>query len=223
MNLIGSLSELLVMGCLLCGCHTAATKRQASVKEQLPTTARQVEAERQPGVRRPGAKIAIITNATAVITQRITTARDDATNRQPHVLNLGGGSNLSIYHAPNSTPVHIAFARWEEDDDGSTNAVFRVANSDPCAILLWNIRVEVWSEGSKNDAPGWKTLWSDYPNGPSHYNAGAVAEFEVERPTSARWRAAIIYSKEQVDMKPPKGMDKAFADDFEVIGEEIRE
>jgi hypothetical protein len=214
---------LLLAAWVMCGCHTKVAATDRPIDKETHTVKIPPDIFREEMDYHPAVEIARVSNVTAVVEGKITTAKEDATNRQPHGVNLGNGSKLLILHPANSTPVHVAFARWEQAYDGSTNAVFRVTNSDACWIMVWNFRVEVWWDGK--DSPGWRTLWSNYPAGQFRHPPGAVAEFKVSPPDpdSSRWRTAIIYSKEQVGEIPPKGTERVFADDFEVISEELRE
>jgi len=193
---------------LMCGCHTNVTATGRPVDKEPHAVKIPPDIFREEMDYHPAVEIARVSNVTALVEGKITTAKEDATNRQPHTVKLGGRSNLLIMHLPNSTPVHVAFARWERDAYGSTNAVFRVTNSDACWIMIWNFRVEVWWDGK--DSPGWRTLWSNYPAGQFRHPPGAVAEFKVSPPApdSSRWRMAIIYSKEQVGEIPQNGSER---------------
>ena len=96
-------------------------------------------------------------------------------------------------------------------------AWMRVTNLEPCAILIWNARVQVPSKGKGTDGFGWETTYDDYP-GPNigTLDSGATGEVRVTISEEGPWRVCLLYSKEK-DGKALAKDASSFTDSNETI------
>lgn len=116
-------------------------------------------------------------------------------NFKPYYLRAGGPQSVTlITNAPESNRVSISLVTGTDE-----NPVFRLANGEGHTILLWNVRVQVRSEGSGTDGFGWDTVSDDYPDGQAKFSPGESGTFRVQNPREIPWRVCIIYSTDWAD------------------------
>jgi hypothetical protein len=112
----------------------------------------------------------------------------------------------------------VAISRAFRKPDGVT--YFTITNSESVPILLWNVRVQVKTNGSEGNPDGWKTVSSDYPSCVSGIPAGTTGDACVVPPSRAPWRVALLYSpysSHSLDGQPIPNFPPHLLGDHEII------
>lgn len=139
--------------------------------------------------------------------------RPRASGQVYHVRAGGPHNYVAITNAAGSNLVSIAWSDWKEGD-----AMFRITNREPHAVLLWNVRVQVKAKNGGTDGLGWETVYDEYPtatpnaNG-SRYLPGGIGELRVPPPDEVPWRICVLYS---IDWKDE---GKTFSGNYEAISQ----
>lgn len=131
-----------------------------------------------------------------------------------YTLNAGGPhAFVGARRAPATNSVSIGFHELE-----GNQAWIKVTNSEPCAVLVWNVRVQVPSKnkGKGTDGFGWDTIHDDYPKGDSRLNSGATGKVLVPIQFEGSWRVCVLFSKE-IHGKPEAVSPTQFDGTLEVI------
>jgi hypothetical protein len=146
--------------------------------------------------------------------------RDLETSDQRYMVRAGGPHTfVPVTGANEADQVRVTFNRFDTGPHHQEIAVFTVANRERRRILLWNVRIQVPSEGSGTDGLGWNTVHDDYPIGTATTHSarllpGATGEFWVKPPDAERWRVCFLYSKEMDD-------GSGFSGNYEAVSGEI--
>lgn len=110
----------------------------------------------------------------------------------------------------------VAMSRAFKKPD-NTYAYFTITNSESVPILLWNVRVQVMTNGSGGNPGGWKTVSSDYPSCVSGIPAGTTGDACVLPPSRAPWRVALLYTPQSLDGRPIANFPPHLRGDHEII------
>lgn len=134
-----------------------------------------------------------------------------------------GGAFIPLSKATPSNPVSFALDHWaKQGTDAESLAVFRLTNSSPGSILLWNVRVQNSTTDVAVTPSGWETIQDDYPSATTAVcEAGSSIEFWVNKPIMTPWRVCLIYSPELTESDRPKDSQRTWAGNYEVISQPV--
>jgi hypothetical protein len=110
----------------------------------------------------------------------------------------------------------VAMSRAFRKPDGA-NAYFTITNSESVPILVWNVRVQVRTNGTEGNPGEWKTVSSDYPSCVSGIPAGTTGDACVLPPSRAPWRVALLYTPQSLDGQPIPDFPPHLRGDHEII------
>lgn len=157
----------------------------------------------------------VVTNALAGKSKLPSSGGFDEFKPLSYMVRAGGPhSYVSLSKPPSSTPVSISFVK--STDDG---LAFRLLNGEAHAILLWNVRVQIRSEGLGTDGFGWDTIYDDSPDGDkAEFRTGESGIFRVKKSRVTPWRICILYSTDWTDTGTFWGNCEVISEEF---GEEL--
>jgi len=134
-----------------------------------------------------------------------------------------GGAFIPISKTSSSNSVSFAFDHWsKQGSDAESLAVFRLTNSGPGSILLWNVRVQNSTTDVAITPSGWEAVQDDYPSATTAVcEPRSSIEFWVSKPIMIPWRVCVIFSRELSESDRPKDSQRAWGGNFEAIGRPV--
>ncbi len=159
--------------------------------------------------------------ATGTRTVRGNASPDDP-SAYPYDLWIGRAVNR-VDREAEAARLKVELVRWADGPYGGREALFRVTNPGDRAVLVWNVRQQVWVAPSNAPAGVWDTRQSDYPGRGWEHSiipAGGSEQFPMSSPGEGDWRVCLLYSRA---MPGAEGLNRRFDGNYESIGPRVRE
>lgn len=149
-------------------------------------------------------------------------AAPESAGAYPYTLGLGN----AVYHVEQEANIKrlvVELSHWSDTSDGRKEAVFRATNAGDRPALVWNVRQQVYVQGTNRDVVLWETRHSDYPGRGWQQVVippGGSETFPLPSPAEGDWRVCLLYSRE---IPGPLASDRRFDGAYESIGPGVRE